>query len=55
MYSSCGGYYQHLRDARNINRSREKLSDAQLRKIQDNECAAKNESSKKSDNSEDNN
>ena len=55
VYSSHGGYYQHLRDTHNISRSREKLSDAQLKKMQDNERAAENASSKKSDNSADNN
>ena len=55
VYSLHGGYYRHLRDAYNISRSGEKLSDAQLKKIQDDERAAENESSKKSDNSGDNN
>ena len=37
VYSSHGGYYWHLRDAHNISRKGEKLSDAQLHKIQEEE------------------
>jgi len=34
VYGSQGGYYQHLRDAHKIGRNGDKLTDAQLRKLQ---------------------
>ena len=49
VYSSHGGYYRHLRDVHNISRSGEKLTDAQLQKIQEQERIAEEDRSSQSE------
>ena len=52
VYSSHGGYYRHLRDAHSISRNGEKLTEAQLRKIQEQEREAGIEESNETDKGE---
>ena len=52
VYSSHGGFYRHLRDIHNISRTGEKLTDTQLRRIQEKEQGTMDDGSKKSDNEE---